>query len=167
MDENARKLEASLENWRKSVASVEDVRSLAMDLGAYKYMPGIPALIELMGHKDDMVRYNAAGSLATDFHYLPVTTRLMTMLANDPDEDCRSMAASCLASLCHDTKDHAVLVALAKASLEDPDEYVQDSAYRALLIVNGVSREQRLSFFRDPPHVDPNRVRSILADTTG
>jgi HEAT repeat protein len=167
MDENARKLEASLENWRNGVAPVEDVRSLALDLGAYKYLPGVPVLVELMDDKDDMVRYNAAGSLATDFHYVPMTGRLITMLASDPDEDCRSMAASCLASLCHDTKDHIVLAALAKASLEDPDEYVRDSAYQALLIVNGVSREQHLSFFRNPLHVDPDRVKSILAEISG
>src|SRR3984957_14853344 len=120
MDENARRLEASLESWRKGVAPVEDVRSLALNLGAYKCRPGIPVLVELMDHKDDMVRYNAAGSLATDFHYVPMTGRLIKMLASDPDDDCRSMAASCLASLCHDTKDHVVLAALANASLEDP-----------------------------------------------
>lgn len=167
MDENARNLEASLENWRKGGAPVEDVRSLALDLGAYKYMPGIPVLVELMDHEDDMVRYNAAGSLATDFKYMPATAKFLTMLARDRDEDCRSMAASCLSTLSPDTKDHIVLAALAKSSLEDPDEYVRDSAYEALLIVNGVSREQHLSFFRNSPHVDPDRVKSILREISG
>src|ERR1035437_1471793 len=101
MEENVRKLEASLDNWRKGVALVEDVRSLAQDLGAYKYMPGIPVLVELLDDKDDMVRYNAAASLAMNFNYVPATGRILTMLAGDPDEDCRRMAASCLASLCH------------------------------------------------------------------
>ena len=122
MDKNEKKLQASLVNWRKDAASVEDVRSLAQDLGAYLYKPGIPALLELLDHKDEMVRYNAAESLAMNFVYTPVAGRLLTMLASDPDEDCKSMAATCLSSLCHDTKDHAVLAALAKAALEDPDE---------------------------------------------
>jgi HEAT repeats len=143
MDENEKKLEASLENWRKGAASIGDVRSLAQDLGAYKYVLGIPALVELMDHKDEMVRYNAAASLAMNFNYVPATGKLLTMVARDPDEDCRSMAASCLASLCHDTKDHIVLAALGKASLGDPDGYVRDSAYSALLFVNGLSKEGR------------------------
>jgi hypothetical protein len=128
MDKTKKKLEASLENWRKGAASVEDVRSLAQDLGAYLYKPGIPDLIKLLDHRDDMVRYNAAASLAMNFTYIPATGRLLTMLASDPDEDCKSMAASCLASLYHDTKDHTVLAALAKAALDDPDEHVRDSA---------------------------------------
>jgi HEAT repeat protein len=111
-----------------------------------------------------MVRYNAAASLAMNFHYTPATGKLLVMLASDPDDDCRSMAASCLASLCHDTKDNVVLAALAKASLEDPDEYVRDSAYQALLFVNGLPKGQRQSVFQNPPHVDPDRVRSILGE---
>ncbi len=162
MEQNEKNLEASLENWRKGVAFVEEVRSLAQNLGAYLFQPGIPALVELLDHKDEMVRYNAAASLAMNFVYKPATKRLLTMLANDPDEDCRSMAASCLSSLCHDTKDHRVLAALAKSALEDPDEYVRNSAYRALLFVNGLAKEEHQSILQNPTHVDPNLVKSIL-----
>jgi len=161
---NEKNLEASLENWRSGAASIEDVRSLAQDLGACLYEPGIPVLIELLDHQDDMVRYDAAASLAMNFVYVPATGRLLTMLASDRDEDCRSMAASCLASLRHDTKDHVVLAALAKASLEDPDEYLRDSAYHALLFVNGLPLEQRHGVFQNRPRVDSDRVRSILAE---
>jgi HEAT repeat protein len=164
MDKNEKNMEASLENWRKGLASIEDVRSLAQDLGAYLYMPGIPALLELLEHKDEIVRYNAAGSLGSNFIYTPAIGRFLKMLANDPDEDCRSVAASSIASLCHDTKDRVVLAALAKASIEDPDEYVRDSAYRALLFVNGLPKEQRQSVFQNPPRVDLDRVRSILGE---
>jgi hypothetical protein len=108
MDKDEKNLETSLENWRKGVAPVEDVRSLAQDLGAYLYMPGIPVLLELLDNKDEMVRYDAAASLAMNFIYIPATGRMLAMLASDPDEDCRSMAASCLSSLCHDTKDRRV-----------------------------------------------------------
>lgn len=164
MDKKEKNLETSLENWRSGAASIEDVRFLAQDLGAYLYRPGIPVLIELVDHQDDMVRYNAAASLAMNHVYLPATGRLLTMLASDRDEDCRSMAAFCLASLRHDTKDQVVLAALAKASLEDPDEYVRDSAYHALLFVNGLPEERRHGVFQDHPHVDPDRVKSILAE---
>jgi HEAT repeat protein len=164
VDKNEKPLESSLENWRRGAASVEDVRSLAQDLGARLYKPGIPVLIELLDNQDDMVRYNAAASLAMNFVYIPATGRLLTMLASDRDEDCRSMAASCLASLRHDTKDHVALAALAKASLQDPDEYVRDSAYHALLFVNGLPKEQRQDVFQNHPHVDPGRVRSILGE---
>lgn len=166
MDKNEKDLEASLENWRKGVASVEDVRSLARDLGAYLYTPGIPALLEFLEHKDEIVRYNAAGSIGSNFVYTPATGRFLKMLANDPDEDCRSEAASSLASLCHDTKDHAVLAALGKAALEDPDEFVRDSAYQSLLFVDGLPAEKRQEVFRNSPQVDPDRVRAILAQVS-
>jgi HEAT repeat protein len=167
MDQNEKNLESALESWRKGSSSVEDVRSLARDLGVNLYMPGIPALVELLGHEDEIVRYNAASSLGSNFIYRPATSRLLTMLARDPDDDCRSMAASCLASLCHDTRDHVVLAALAKSALEDSDEYVRDSAYQALLFVNGLPEEQHQGVFQNPPHVDPERVRSILAEISG
>jgi HEAT repeat protein len=166
MEKNEENLEASLKKLRSGGASVEDVRSIALELGGYKYTPGIPALVELLDHRDDMVRYNAAGSLATDFKYVPATGKLLTMLASDPDEDCRSIAASSLGTLYNHTRNHLVIDALGKASLEDSDVYVRDSAYRALLIVNGISKEQHLNFFRNPPHVDPDRVRSILAEVS-
>jgi hypothetical protein len=102
-----------------------------------------------------------------NFIYIPATGRMLAMLASDPDEDCRSMAASCLSSLCHDTKDREVLAALAKSALEDPDEYVRDSAYKSLLFVNGLPEEERQSVFQNPPHVDPNHVKSILAEISG
>jgi hypothetical protein len=35
MDQNEKGLEAALENWRKGAASIEGVRALARDLGAY------------------------------------------------------------------------------------------------------------------------------------
>ena len=163
MDQNEKNMETALEKRRKGTASIEEVRALAQDLGAYLYMPGIPALVELLDNEDEMVRYDAAASLASNFIYRPATGRLLTMLASDPDEDCRSMAASCLASLCHDTRDPAVLAALAKSALEDPDEYVRDSAYQSLLFVNGLPEEQRQRILQNPPHVDPDRVKAILA----
>lgn len=162
MNQNEKNLEASLESWRRGVLSLEDVKSLAQDLGAYLYRPGIPVLLELLEHPDEMVRYNAAASLAMNFVYEPATAKILTMLADDPDDDCRSMAAACLASLCHDTKDPKVMAALAKAALEDSDDYVRTSAYGALLAVNGLPREERLKLLRNRSQVDVNVVKSII-----
>ena len=74
---------------------------------------------------------------------------------------------NCLASLCHDTRDRAVLAALAQSALEDPDEYVRDSAYQSLLLVNGLPEDQRQRIFQSPPHVDPARVKAILSGIAG
>jgi hypothetical protein len=92
LDQNEN-LEAALGISRTGATFIEEMRSLAQDLGAYLYMPGIHALTELLDNKDEMVRYNAAASLASNFIYRPATARLLTMLTSDPDEDCRSMAA--------------------------------------------------------------------------
>ena len=76
------------------------------------------------------------------------------------------MAATCLSSLCQDTKDRVVLGALGKSALEDPVEYVRDSAYRSLLFVNGLPELQQPSVLQNPPHVDSDRVTSILAEVS-
>jgi hypothetical protein len=60
-----------------------------------------------------------------------------------------------------------VLAALARSALEDPDEYVRDSAYQSLLFVNGLPEEQRQRIFQNPPHVDPVRVKAILSGIAG
>ena len=60
-----------------------------------------------------------------------------------------------------------MLAALARSALEDPDEYVRDSAYQSLLFVNGLPEEQRQRIFQNPPHVDPVRVKAILSGIAG
>ena len=166
MDQHEKDVEAALEQWRLGHASLDEVRALARNIGAYFFRPGIPSALELMDHEDEIVRYNAASSLGSNFIYRPATAKLQTMLARDPDEDCRSVAASCLASLCSDTRDRGVLATLAKAALEDGDEDVRTSAYQALLFVNGVPEEQHQAIFQNPPHVDPERIKAILAETS-
>jgi HEAT repeat protein len=92
-------LEQVLENWRQGRALLEEVRSLAADLGNEHYAAGVPDLIQLLEHDDEIVRYNAANSLAFEFHYEPSAGRLLAMLASDPDDDCRRVAAGAWCSV--------------------------------------------------------------------
>jgi HEAT repeat protein len=141
---------------------------MAAEMGNQHYSPGIPALVELLGHEDELVRYNAVNSLAFEFHHKPIVTKLLAMLAEDSDEDNRRIAAAALGGLSQDSQDRRVLAALAKAALNDPDEDVRKSAYKALLSVNGLSREQHLRVLTDPNlPVDMNRVKAILAEIPG
>ncbi len=159
-------LEQALDNWRQGRASLDEVRSLAADLGNQHFLPGIPAALELLEHEDEIVRYNAVMSLAFEFHHTPAADKLLAMLAGDPDEDCRRVAAGALGNLCQNTKDRRVLQALAKAALNDSDEDVRSSAYEALLIVNGVPRKEHLRLLTSDKNlqVDPDRVKTILAE---
>jgi hypothetical protein len=161
-------LEQALEKWRQGRASLAQIRKLAGELGKHHLTTGIPALVQLLDHGDEVVRYNAAMSLGFDFKHKPVTPKLLTMLANDPDEDVRDVAAGALRTLWPGTKDARVLDGLAKASLIDADEGVRKSAYTALLIVNGVPREDHLQLITGGNlPVDPARVKAIVDKKTG
>jgi HEAT repeat protein len=161
--EPQKNLEQALESWQHGRASLEHVRALAADLGNEHYAPGIPALIQLLDHDDEIVRYNAVMSLAFEFHHKPVANRLLAMLADDPDDDCRGIAAGALESLFQNSRDRRILVALGRAALNDPEEYVRSSAYKSLQIVNGVSREEHLELLRSQSlSVDPARVEAIV-----
>jgi HEAT repeat protein len=159
-------LEQALENWRQGRAAIDEVRSLAADLGNQHYSPGIPVLLELLDHEDGIVRCNAATSLAFELHHKPATDRLLAMLERDADPDNRDVAAAGLGGLSQDSKNRGVLEALAKAALDDPDEDVRSSAYKSMLIVNGVPREEhlRLILAGNLP-VDSSNVHAILAET--
>jgi hypothetical protein len=168
MNQHENNVKCALGKWVDGTASVEELRSLAMDIGTCLFMPGIPALMKLLDHADGIVRYNAASSLAHNFVYEPATDRVLVMLAADDDGECRSIAASCLASLCHDTQNRRVLAPLAQAALHDPEEYVRESAYRSLLVVNGLPEQERLRVLlssRLP--IDPVRIDAILKGKSG
>jgi HEAT repeat protein len=153
----------ALESWQQGRASLEEVRALAADLGNEHYTEGIPGLMQLLDHDDEIVRYNAVNSLAFEFHYEPVAEKLLAMLAGDPDDDCRRVAAGGLGALFQNSRERWILAALAHSALKDPEEYVRSSAYKSLQIVNGVSREKHLELLRDQSlSVDPARVQSIL-----
>jgi HEAT repeat protein len=164
MEKSDDNLDKRLGAWRRGAASVDEIRQLAADLGKEDYEPGVPGLMALLDHNDRIVRYNAGVSLAFRMHHLLATGRLLRMLVEDSDEDCRSMAAEGIGSMFRGTLDPGILTALGRAALEDPEEYVRDSAYLGLLRVNEISVEEDfllLNGGREIP-VDPENVRTIL-----
>jgi HEAT repeat protein len=166
--EKTENLRQALETWRRGGASVREIQSLAADLGNQHFAPGIPTLIQLLDHEDEIVRYNAVNSLAFEFHYEPVADKLVTMLTLDSDSDCRGAAAGGLGTLCRNSKDRRVLSALGEAALNDTDEYVRSSAYKALQIVNGVSPAEYLELLMNRSlSVEPELVKAILAGCSG
>jgi HEAT repeat protein len=121
-----------------------------------------------LDHKDDIVRYNAAMSLAFEFHHSASGEKLLKMLETDLDEDCRDVAAGAMGTLFENTRNGRIMTSLAKAALNDPDEYVRRSAYRALRVVNGISREQRLEMLgSEDLSVDPVEIKAILQEAFG
>jgi HEAT repeat protein len=167
MEQLDKNMERALEDLRQGRSSLDQLRKLAGELGERHFAAGIPALVQLLDHDDEIVRYHAAMSLGFDLKYKPATNKLLAMLAEDTDEDVRDVAAGSLRTLWQDTKDRRVLEALAKAALSDPDEDVRKSAYKAVLIVNGVPREEHLQLLTgESLPVDPVRVQTILSESS-
>jgi HEAT repeat protein len=158
-------LEEALERWRKGGASLDEVRALSRDIGKQQFAPGIPVLIELLDHEDEIVRYNATKALGFGLHHKPATDKMITMLGADADEDVRDVAAGALSTIWQNTREPRTLKALANAALTDPDEDLRNRAFQALLIVNGVSKEEHLDLLTSEKlEVDPTRVKAILAE---
>ena len=164
MENEESRIRQRLEAWSQGRSSIEEARSLAADIGNQHYSQGISALMELIDHDDEIVRYNAAMSLSFELQYSPAANKLLRMLAEDPDEDCKDMAAGALASIFRDSREPRILLALGKAALEDPDEGVRTLAYRGLLRVNGLSADEQLQLLPEQNLlIDRDRVESILA----
>jgi HEAT repeat protein len=165
MDQLDNNLEQTLEEWRQGRASLDQIRKLAGEVGEQHFEAGIPALLQLLDHDDEIVRYHAAMSLGFDLNYRPATNKLLVMLVEDTDDDVRDVAAGGLRTLWQGAHDPHVLAALAKAAMNDPDDDVRKSAYKALLIVNGVPRDEHLQLLTGGSlPVDPARVKSIMTE---
>ena len=165
MSQSKKDLEKELEKWRRGRATLEEIRSLPPRLGKSDFAPGIPVVLKLLDHEDEIVRYNAVVSLSFDFQYKPALQGLVKVLAEDPDGDCRDAAADGLAFLFRNSKNCVVLEALGNAALSDSDKDVRSAAYMALLNVNGVSDEEHSRMLRGPRRlVDPAQVNAILKE---
>ena len=164
MEQTNANLRQSLDAWVQGRASLAEIRSLAADIGNHRYAPGVSTLLQLLDHEDEIVRYNAAMALGFDLNHKPATNKLLAMLAEDADEDVRDVAAGALRTLWQDTKDLQVLEGLAKAALTDADEGVRRAAYKAMLVVDGIPREQHLHLLTNASlPVDTARVWAILS----
>jgi len=147
---------------------IDEQRSLAADLGRLKDPASEAALISLLGSSDSIVRYNAIIALGFDRGVRSASTIFTSLLENDPDEDCRSASAGALGQMFQKTKDRKVLQAVGNAALEDSDEYVRRSAYKAALIVWGVPPEEHLALLRNETLVvDPDKIKSLLSESNG
>lgn len=147
---------------------IDEQRTLAADLGKLTDQASEAILISLLANSDPIVRYNAIIALGFDRGVRSASTILKSLLENDPDEDCRSASAGALGQMFQKTKDQEVLHAVGRAALKDPDEGVRRSAYKAALIVWGVSPEEHLALLRNETLVvEPDKVESLLSDSNG
>ena len=168
MEHSTGDMKQALENWQQGRSTLDEIRTMASDLGNQHFAPGIPVLIQLLDYDDEIVRYNAVNSLAFEFHHQPVVAKLQTMLTKESDEDNRRIAAAALGTLCLNSKNRSILKALANAALNDLDDDVRRSAYEALITVNGVSREEHLRLLTGGSlPVDQARVQTILTEISG
>lgn len=162
-----KELDIALEAWRTGTSSLGEIRALAAELGNRHHVQGTDALVELLNHEDAIVRYNAAISLGFELKHKPATSGLLEILSGDVDGDTRDAAAGALANLWLNSADPQVLRALGEAALNDQDDGVRRSAYRALIIVSGVTAEQHLKLLQsDRAPVDEARVKNILDEKT-
>jgi HEAT repeats len=157
-------LERRLADWKDGEMSFEETSDLAREIGKRKLLSGVPLLLKLLDYPDCIVRYNAILALTFRLHQKSATEKLLSMAANDEDEDCRDAAAAGVGHLFQNSRDPRILAALGKLALNDPNENVRRSAYTYLLIVNGVSNEEHLNLLRDTSiETDPQVVEQILS----
>jgi HEAT repeat protein len=155
----------SVENWQQRRSTLEETRKLAAEIGERHFAVAIPVLVQLLNDPDPITRYNAAMSLGFDLKYRPATEKLLALLSEDTDEDVRSVSAGALRNLWASTKNVQIIKALAKAVMADPDEDVRQSAYKAMLILNGVSDEQHVKLLNERAMtIDISWVEAMLKE---
>ena len=156
-----------IERFEKGQLSIEEQRNLAADLGSLTDMKSQATLISFLGNEDPITRYNAIIALGFDRGVRAVSSTLTRMLESDPDEDCRSASAAALGQMFQNTNDQSVLQVLGSSALHDSDKAVSRSAYKAALIVHGVSPEEHLALLRDEAlAVNREKVGLMLSKAT-
>ena len=133
--------------------SQKEIATLAEDIGREGITEAIPELESLLGHPDEIVRYNAIGALGNRFARTQISRieRLVEILQNDPDEDCRTRAASVLGVLYKGTKNKQIEKALCAVLRDETEEpSVRFFAFHALQNIEGMPRDKQ---------TDPNVMR--------
>jgi hypothetical protein len=161
---NRDKTTAAINSYLSHGLSLEDLRHTATAIGRLGLEEYGPFLGEqLLHHTDAIVRYNATSSLGLKLHNTDYSDKYLNMAESDPDSDCRSMACAVLGNLYQSSSDVRVLSKLAKIAIEDAEEYVRVSAYKAALIVQGLSKARHLEILRSLRlKVDVNKMRELL-----
>jgi HEAT repeat protein len=156
--------ENQIKKWRSGAMDTAELRSLPTSIGRDQYQSGIPILLELATHEDEIVRYNAVMSLSFKLHYQAAKDLFCSILQKDPDEDCRDAAAGGLGYLFDKSKECTLIRVLGTACFSDPDEDVRRSAYAALLRVSGLADETLLYLQTGPrPPVNERLAKEVLA----
>jgi hypothetical protein len=153
MSEIARKqITDRLLQFRAGRLPPKEIASLAADIGRDNVIEAIPDLEALLYHPDEIVRYNAIGSLGYKFARTQISRidRLVEILRSDPDEDCRRIAASVFGVLYAGSKDKEIENILSRAvrdQTENPG--VRIFAFTALQNIAGIPRTKQ---------PDPNKM---------
>lgn len=162
MDKRDGELEDDILQWQRGQLSLDSQRKLPSKIGRADYGPGIPVLFELSSSEDPIVRYNVVMSLAFKLQHRQAKALMCRLLIEDPDEDCRDVAAAGLGYLFSNSRDCSLITLFGRVAINDSDEDVRRSAFSALLRVSGRANEEEILLQRPP--VDETTIRTILAE---
>jgi len=133
---------------REGRLSAREIADAVADFGSENFVEAKADVERLLDHGDEIVRYNAISTLAYEWGTTDRPERVVEMVLNDPDVDCRRNAASALGSLFRSSNDSKILEILANVVLDPAQEdQVRCSAYAALLDVLGVPKQHQPDTF--------------------
>ena len=131
-DKQIDKLKQKLEDIRRGLEPSDGYYAIH-EFGDENFIEARPEVEHFLTSDDPRLRYIALHVLTQHFGLQEYWGTALTFLRHDPDEDCRRMAASSLASLKRNTKDTKTLEALARSvSNKSEDEDVRIRAYTAM-----------------------------------
>ena len=159
--------------WKKvetTTASVQEKIDAACLAGKLDDVPSIPAVYQLLDDEDENVRYFALESLVLSLGLKgrSAVSRCWSILADDPSDDLRALAASCIGSSYYGTGLPDVFNRLkCVAADESLSGRVRFSAYSALFQVAGCPPLQwpGVSALRfDSSEIDWERITQLEAE---
>jgi HEAT repeat protein len=119
----------------------DEICDAVADFGQEHFLHAKPDVEALLDHPDPLVRYNALGALGYNWASTDRVDKILEILGNDPDGDCRRRAASVLGCIFSNLNNRAIAKLLGQVVLNDEEEDdVRVTAYLALLNVFGLYR---------------------------
>ncbi len=122
----------------------QDIAHLISLFGNNMFLEAKDEVEKYLYSENGIVRYNVLSALILDWGYTQYYTVVKKILLNDPDEDVRGMAASCIGSIKRGTWDiDALGILLMVFKNENETWLVRDLSYHSILDVVGIPREKQ------------------------
>lgn len=132
-----------LNKLKKGKMPKDEIPHIISIFGKNRFLEAKKEVEKYIDREDEIIRYNVLSTLILDWGLKEHYKTAIRML-NDSDEEVRGMAVACIGSLKRGTKDGESLRIVLRVFEENKNNwFMRDSAYEAILNIEGVPEDKR------------------------